>query len=89
MVFSREEQETVLVFNNAEGTWDAYSCVPKHIRKLLEIADDVKIIEQEDDRPTAIRCTLTEKQVSMKKERIMSEEAKEKLSERMKKLHKK
>ncbi|MGG2091262.1 hypothetical protein AB1283_00665 [Bacillus sp. S13(2024)] len=89
MTFSREEQETVLVFNNAEGKWDAYSCVPKHIRKLMDIGENIKIIEQEDDRPTAIRCTLTEKQVSMKKERTLSEEAKEKLSERMKKLHKK
>lgn len=34
MTYSREEQETTLVFDNSTGQWNVYSTVPKHIRKL-------------------------------------------------------
>lgn len=84
--FSREEQETVLVFEVETGEWMVYSTVPKHIRKLMDLGE-MEITDYDGDRPTAIRGTLSEKQVSMKKVRELSEEQKEKMSQRMKALH--
>lgn len=84
MGYPREEQETSLVFDNSTGLWTVYSTVPKHIRKLNEICD-LTSLEYEDGRVIAARGKLTEKQVSMKKERVMSEEQRAKASERLSK----
>lgn len=78
MAYTKSEQETSLVFDNETGEWNVYSTVPKHIRKLMTLGD-MKVIESENDRPISIQGVLKEKQVSMKKERIISEETKEKL----------
>ncbi|MEH7249216.1 hypothetical protein V7114_20865 [Neobacillus niacini] len=85
MAYSREEQETSLVFDNSTGKWNVYSTVQKHIRKLSKITELITL-EREDGRPIAIKCTLTEKQVSMKKERVMSEEQRIKTVERLSKV---
>ncbi|PFS79570.1 hypothetical protein [Bacillus cereus] len=87
-VYSIKEQETVLTFDNETKEWSAYSCVPKHIRKLLEIVgeENVTVIESEngnENKPLAVRCTLEEKQVSMRKLRQYSEDQKRKMAERM------
>lgn len=78
MAYSKSEQETVLAFDYEKNVWKAYSTVPKHIRKLMSIGE-MKIIESENDKPICVQGVLSEKQVSMKKERILSEETKEKL----------
>ncbi|MFP7447098.1 hypothetical protein SFC50_25725 [Bacillus infantis] len=78
MAYAKTEQETVLVFDNDKNLWKAYSTIPKHIRKLQSLGD-MQIIEEEDGRPICVQGELTEKQVSMKKERVISEETKEKL----------
>jgi hypothetical protein len=78
MAYAKSEQETVLAYDYDQNVWKAYSTVPKHIRKLLSIGD-MKIIESENDRPICVQGILKEKQVSMKKERILSEETKEKM----------
>lgn len=83
----KEEMETVLVYNYADNTWDCYSNVPKHIRKLQSVGE-MRILESEDDRPVAVRGMLSEKQVSIKNIRVMSDEQKQKAAERMKKMHK-
>ena len=83
MGYSREEQETTMVFCNETKLWSVYTTVPKHIRKLTKITD-VLTLETEEGRPLAIKCTLTEKQVSMKAERNMSEEQREAAAERLK-----
>ena len=36
MGYSRDEQETSLVFDNSTGEWTVYSTVPKHIRKPVD-----------------------------------------------------
>lgn len=87
MGYSKEEMETVLTFNYADGEWDVYSSVPKHIRKLMSIGDFI-ILEHENDRPIAIRGCLKEKQVSMKKERVLTEEQRQKAVERAEKMRK-
>jgi prolyl-tRNA editing enzyme YbaK/EbsC (Cys-tRNA(Pro) deacylase) len=83
--YPTKEQETVLTFDNETKEWSAYSCVPKHIRKLVEIvgAENVTVIEKDDDSILAVKCTLQEKQVSMKKVRQYSEDQKRKMAERM------
>lgn len=83
MAYPRTEQETVLVYEAETNSWSAYSTVPKHIRKLQSIAD-VEVIEiDEHGNPAAAKATLNAKQVSMKKERVLSEEQRKKMSERM------
>ncbi|MGE6379940.1 hypothetical protein [Peribacillus muralis] len=84
MGYSREEQETSLVFDNSTGEWTVYSTVPKHIRKLTNLTELI-VLESEDDRPIAVRGTLTEKQVSMKKERVYTDEQRERAAERLSK----
>jgi hypothetical protein len=89
MGYSKDEMETILNFDYETGTWDVYSTVPKHIRKIQSLlGEDVKVLDSEDDRPIAVRGTLSEKQVSMKNVRVMTEEQKQKASERGKLLHK-
>ncbi|MCA1025691.1 hypothetical protein LCM23_06275 [Cytobacillus kochii] len=85
--YSREEQETCLVFEVETGEWKVYSTIPKHIRKLMELGE-MTVVDKDGDRPTAISGILSEKQVSMKKVRVLSEEQKQKLSERMSKARK-
>ncbi|MFJ7585623.1 hypothetical protein [Bacillus cereus] len=87
MAYSKEEQETTLVFDYSTGLWTVYSNVPKHIRKLTELCD-LKTLETEEGRLIAVQGVLTEKQVTMKKERVMSEEQKQKAAERLSKARK-
>lgn len=81
MAYTREEQETTLVFDSVKGVWCVYSTCPKHIRKLSKLTE-IFTLESENGRPIAIRCELSEKMVSMKKERIVSDEQREMAKER-------
>jgi hypothetical protein len=69
MAYPRDEQETVLVYETVTGKWRAYSTVPKHIRKIAKVAD----IDLGGDTPNSIDTVLTEKQIGIKRERVMSE----------------
>jgi hypothetical protein len=80
--YPREEQETTLVFDNSTGQWSVYSTVPKHIRKLSNLCELVTL-ELEDGRPIAVKGVLKEKQVSMKQERTMTEEQRQRAAERL------
>ncbi|MDP1457920.1 hypothetical protein Q8G37_15850 [Bacillus wiedmannii] len=85
-LYSTKEQETVLTFDNETKEWSAYSCVPKHIRKLVALVgeENVTVIESDDeDKPLAVKCTLQEKNVSMKRLRTYSENQKRDMAERM------
>jgi hypothetical protein len=83
MGYIKEEQETVLVFDYFTGEWNVYSTVPKHIRKLMSLGE-MKIIESEDDRPIAVQGKLPEKFVAMRKPKVVSDEQRAAMSERMK-----
>ena len=87
MAYSRDEQETTLVYDGLTREWYVYSTVPKHIRKLNELTE-LNVLEYEEDgiTPKAVRGTLTEKQVSMKKERVLSDEQRAIASDRLRKL---
>ncbi|WP_026592868.1 hypothetical protein [Bacillus sp. UNC437CL72CviS29] len=82
---STREQETVLTFDNDTKEWSAYSCVPKHIRKLIALVGEEKVtvIDSDDGNILAVKCTLGEKQVSMNKVRQYSEDQKREMAERM------
>ncbi|HDR4903891.1 MULTISPECIES: hypothetical protein [Bacillus cereus group] len=84
MAYSREEQETTMVFDNSTGQWSVYSTVPKHIRKLTNLCE-LKTLEEEDGRPIAVKGILQEKQVTMKNLRVMTEEQRQKAAERLSK----
>jgi len=84
MAYSREEQETTLIFDYSTGEWMVYSTVPKHIRKLTNLCE-LKTLEEEDGRPIAVKGVLQEKQVAMKNLRVMTEEQKQKAAERLSK----
>lgn len=69
----------VLTFDTETKEWSAYSCVPKHIRKLVEIVreENVTVIESDNEcKALAVKCTLQEKNVSMKRLRTYSENQK-------------
>jgi hypothetical protein len=88
MGYPRSEQETVLVFEAESGMWNAYSTIPKHIRRLQKITENVEIMEtDENGNPQAARCVLDEKQVRMVAKREMSEEQREAASQRFKEMH--
>ncbi|MDA1679468.1 hypothetical protein [Bacillus cereus group sp. TH152-1LC] len=84
MTYSREEQETILNFDNSTGQWNVYSTVPKHIRKLSNLCE-LQTLEEEDGRATAVKGVLQEKQVTMKNLRVMTEEQRKKAAERLSK----
>ena len=84
-MYKIEEQETVLVYSQLERTWNVYSTTPKHIRRLMELAD-MKVLERDGDRPIAVQGTLTEKHIAIRKLREeMTEEQKLAAAERMRK----
>ncbi len=84
MAYSREEQETTMVFDNSSGQWSVYSTVPKHIRKLANLCE-LQTLEEEAGRLTAVKGVLQEKQVTMKNLRVMTEEQRQKAAERLSK----
>ncbi|QVY62937.1 hypothetical protein [Cytobacillus gottheilii] len=87
MAYSREEQETTLVFEAATNAWKVYSTVPKHMRKLAELTE-LNVLETEADgtTPKAVSGVLSDKQVSMKKARVMTEEQRQAAADRLRKL---
>lgn len=87
MAYSREEQETTLVYDALSDAWHVYSTVPKHMRKLTEIGDVYAAEHDAAGNIIAVQGSLNPKQVSMKKERVLTEEQRQALSERMKNFH--
>ena len=93
MGYSKEEQETSLVYEAETGEWIGYSCYSPHITKILKLIGIENVdAECEDGResPLSIKFKLKGNQVSFRKgeKREMSEEQKQKAAERMRNLHK-
>lgn len=88
MAYPREEQETTLVFERSTGQWNVYSTVPKHIRKLSNLCE-LQTLEEEKGQPIAVKGVLDEKQVSMKKIRVLSDEQRKLAAERLAKVREK
>jgi hypothetical protein len=93
MGYSKEEQETTLVYSPEENEWVGYSCYSPHITKIVKLLGIENVdAEYEEGResPLTIKFKLKSNQVSFRKgeKREMSEEQREKAAERMRNLHK-
>lgn len=84
MGYSRDEQETTLVYDAEEDKWIGYSCYSPHITRLLKILGDNFEGEYEDGResPVSIKFELKSNQVSFRtgKKRNISDEQRERMS---------
>ncbi|MBL4951005.1 hypothetical protein JK635_01965 [Neobacillus sp. YIM B02564] len=94
MGYSKEEQETTLVYSAEDNEWIGYSCYSPHITKIVKLLGIENIdAEYEEGResPLNIKFKMKFNQVSFRKgeKRKISEEQREKAAERMKNLHKK
>lgn len=94
MTYSRDEQETTLVFDASTNEWIGYSCYAPHITKVVKLLGIENVdAEYEEGResPLSIKFKMKSNQVGFRKgeKREMSEEQKQKASERMRNLHKK
>lgn len=73
-MYPLDEQETTATFDPIDGQWTVYSCIRKHITKLLKIAGEPYWKEEEsanngDMRIIAGKWKLSEKQLKFAAER--------------------
>lgn len=90
--YSREEQETTLVYSADEDKWIGYSCYSPHITRILKILGEENVkAEYIDGResPLSIRFEMRSNQVSFRQgnKRKLSEEHLGKLRENARKMH--
>lgn len=83
MAYPRDEQETVITFDNLQNKWQLYTDVPKHIRKWQPLLKDCKVTEVNGEI-IAIEGTI-EGTVSISKRRRLTPEQKEAAAERLNK----
>jgi hypothetical protein len=93
MGYSKEEQETTLIYSAEENEWVGYSCYSPHITKIIKLLGIENVdanYEEGRESPLTIKFKLKSNQVSFRKgeKREMSEEQREKAAERMRNLHK-
>lgn len=82
----RNEQETVLNYDNLLGGWAVSTDVPKHIKKYLPLMDNERSQAYKDDTGNIVYLTgfLSEDAlVSVRKRPKMSEEQKKASAERL------
>lgn len=48
--YDREEQETIYNFDPIEKCWHVYSSYPPHIRRIIERADVIKTVKDDEGR---------------------------------------
>ena len=62
LTFSRDEQETVLLFDYEKGQWLFETTIGKHITKAKQKFGDILIVTAVDKngRATRVRCWLPE-----------------------------
>lgn len=86
----KEERETAVVFNEADGYWQIYSAIPHHIRKFDKLNYEVTFVDYYEDGVVAGKFykvpknTITFRDISKKTE--ISEEERMRRSERAKKI---
>ncbi|HDR4595090.1 hypothetical protein BK720_21285 [Bacillus thuringiensis serovar brasilensis] len=58
--YEKEEQETVIVYEQSSKLWDIYSTVPKHIKRLENspIASVFKLEKDSEDKTIALRVKV-------------------------------
>ncbi|AJH60071.1 hypothetical protein FOC75_29165 (plasmid) [Bacillus cereus] len=58
--YEKEEQETVIVYEQSSKLWDIYSTVPKHIKRLENspIASVFKLEKDSEGKTIALRVKV-------------------------------
>ncbi|MDV5069582.1 hypothetical protein [Bacillus sp. W1] len=58
--YDKEEQETVIVYEQSSKLWDIYSTVPKHIKRLENspIASVFKLEKDSEGKTIALRVKV-------------------------------
>lgn len=92
MSISRDEQETTISYNVADEKVQIYSCVPKHVRKMLK-DDRYTLVEQGEFEGTlwgkfTIPTNEWNPVTGAKRRSNLSAEQREALANRMRNLHK-
>lgn len=85
MAYPKSEQETVIVYEAETGLWNFYSTHPPHIRKYKELVIDAKTTEDQYGI-NSLQGKLQDVNVRISKKRVMSEEQRSALAERMRKM---
>ncbi|TCI26654.1 hypothetical protein EVJ32_04585 [Exiguobacterium sp. SH5S4] len=85
MAYPKDEQETVIVYEAETGLWSFYSTHPPHIRKYKELLVDATMTEDQYGI-NSIRGRIEDANVRISKKRVMSEEQRAALAERMRKM---
>lgn len=83
MGLSRMEQEVHILKTADEKEWMMYSSDPKYIRKMDKIGVSPYKKEKIDNDTYGYFYKIEEKQISFRKKRILTEEQKKKMKERM------
>lgn len=68
--YTREEQETLYLYDALQGDWRISSTYPPHIRKLLEYATITHKTTDEDGRVIAVRGYVAKNQIRLFKPRV-------------------
>ena len=63
--YPKDERETVLVFDEVQMQWRIYSTSPKHISKLLEVAEITKARSDESGTVIQVDGYLAPSQVRL------------------------
>lgn len=91
--FTKEERETILTYNEADGYWEIYTGVQSHIRKFDKLNYEVTNVDYYEDGTVAGKFyKVPKKAISFRdpsKKRNISEEQKAMLAERMKNIRRK
>ena len=82
MAYPKSEQETVIVFEAETGLWNFYSTHPPHIRKYKELVIDA-VTTEDQYGINSLRGKLEDVNVRISKKRVMSEEQRAALAERL------
>ena len=89
----RDERETALIYNEADGCWEIYTAVPKHIRRFDKLKYEcIKTEFYENSEVFAKFYKVPAKAISFRdptKKREISEESRKAAAERLKALHQK
>lgn len=84
-VYTREEQETIINYNQAGDTASVYTYNPTLIRKLDRLAEEYDCVIKESGTGASRSYIIPKKWVKINPPRKMSDENKQKAAERLKK----
>lgn len=67
MTFSKEENETICLYDGVKNAWIIESNVRKHITQIFKKYDGVKVLTtDEKGRPTSVKVEVSSKGISFR-----------------------